>query len=300
MEDDVVVGTQLDDSQDQGTPEGTPQDQPFLAVNDRVSYKTKEDAVKAYDEAGKRIAALSKWEKQAQGWGLNDPAQLDAVAKELLELRKFRAEQEAKQTAASDDPSKKFVEAGLDPKQAAEVQRYLDKLGYVPKSVVEKLEKEMNDRFASLQQSTEQAREQQFEHQEATARQQLSGWLKDAKIDDPNGRRSQIIGSLIKDAIDSDDELVARWSAGGPDALALVREIYDAIIKDLGWTPAAASKTNYAASKTAALATNKKLPPPGTANQKTAPQAGARAKKDPWADMHERARAEFEKVIEGA
>jgi len=89
MEVDEQVTPEVDvDVQDAGADDASAQQEtPFLKVNDRVTYKTQEDAVRAYDEAGKRIAQLSGWEKQAKQYGLADPKDLDAVAKELLELR---------------------------------------------------------------------------------------------------------------------------------------------------------------------------------------------------------------------
>src|SRR5580658_986846 len=75
-------------SEDPTDPEVAKVDEPFLPVNDRTVYKTREDAIKGYNDAAQRISQLSGWERQAKQYGLTDPRQLDAVAKELLELRK--------------------------------------------------------------------------------------------------------------------------------------------------------------------------------------------------------------------
>jgi len=78
----VDVETQLDDVVQQGTEEQltteTPvSEEPFLRVNDRTVYKTREDALKGLDEAGKRISTLSAWEKEARNWGLDKPQALN-------------------------------------------------------------------------------------------------------------------------------------------------------------------------------------------------------------------------------
>src|ERR1700688_348397 len=97
MADEIVLDTPVDDvdvaTQDPAATNPTDSDpakpeEPYLAVNDRTVYKTKDDAVRGYNEAASRIAQLSGWEKQAKQYGLTDPAQLDAIAKELLQARK--------------------------------------------------------------------------------------------------------------------------------------------------------------------------------------------------------------------
>jgi hypothetical protein len=293
--------------------EATQNEQPFLAVNDRTSYKTREDAVKAYNEAGQRISALAPWEKAAQQWGLQNPAQLDQVARELLELRQLKQEMAKKEAASKgqEDSTKRFADAGLDPKQAAEVQKYLDKLGYVPKSVVDEIKAELKSEIDGLRQHSQQSTEQSFRHQEATAREQISSWLKEGKLSDDGGTRAKIVGSLIKAAIDESDpndpsSYISRWSQGGPEALAMVKELYDLAIKDLPWTASATpapGSPEYAAAKKNAVAANKKLPTPGTATKKVGGDSQPAARPgsgDYVKNMHERAREEFEKVLAGA
>src|SRR5271155_617949 len=79
-------------TEDPTDPEPAKEDEPYLAVNDRTTYRTREDAIKGYNEAANRIQQLSGWEKQAKQWGLKDPEQLTAVAQELLQLRKEKAD----------------------------------------------------------------------------------------------------------------------------------------------------------------------------------------------------------------
>src|SRR5579872_4119913 len=116
-------------------------DEPFLAVNERTVYRTKEDAAKGFNEAASRIAQLSAWEKQAKQYGLSDPKQLDAVAQELLELRKQAADAKKQASAPKADPA--------DPKakEAEQVKKYLRELGYVSKEDQAEALKELQERL---------------------------------------------------------------------------------------------------------------------------------------------------------
>jgi hypothetical protein len=69
---DVDVDAQQDPAgTDQTDPAPAKPEEPYLAVNDRTVYKTKDDAVRGYNEAANRIAQLSAWEKQAKQYGLD-------------------------------------------------------------------------------------------------------------------------------------------------------------------------------------------------------------------------------------
>jgi hypothetical protein len=244
-------------------PEAPPE--PFLSVNDRTVYKTKDDAVKAYNEAGQRIAQLSAWEKQAKQYGLSDPKQLDAVAKELLELREYKANL-AKQAAAP-----KIDPADPKAKEAQQVREYLKGLGYISKEDQEAALKELREQVEALKTGTQHSEEVRFQNQEAEARNDMNSWLSAAGVKDENGAKSKIVGTLIKDWINGDDERVERWTRGGVSAKALVKEGFDLAMSELGWkaaVPAAVAAkptdASYAANKAKAIAVNKKLPAPGT------------------------------------
>jgi hypothetical protein len=281
-------------------------EQPFLRVNDRTVYKTSEDAVKAFDEAGRRISELTAWQKEAKNWGLNDPKQFTDVARELLQLRQERAEwKKQAETAAKPaaDPTQKFVEAGLDPKQAAEVQKYLDKLGYVPAAKLAEIEAKWEEKFGTIQQHTEAETQRYYQNQEATGRAEIGNWLKTANLADESGRRSAIVGSLIKEAIDNDPGLNQQWFNGGPEAMAMVKQLFDEFVKELGWQPtvaagdpAATTVTNYAAAKKSAVASNKTLPKQGTGARATNASATV-ARQDPFKAMHDKAYDEFQKAL---
>lgn len=272
--DDAVVIDPVDDG---GTPAVVAKpDEPYLSVNERTVYKTKDDAVRGYNEAASRIAQLSGWEKQAKQYGLSDPKQLDAVAKELLELRKEKADAAAKISATpKTDPT--------DPKakETQQVKEYLKNLGYISKEDQEAALKEFRDQLAEMKQSGARSEEQRFQNQEAEARSDVGGFLATAGIkDDANGTKLQVVGTLVKDWINNDEERIERWTRGGVTAKALVKEGFDQMLNAIGWkaTPAVAAvpgqlkptDPGYAAAKAKALAANKKLPAPGTAKDSPA------------------------------
>jgi hypothetical protein len=260
VQQDPVVGDQTDP-----TPA---KDEPFLPVNERTVYKTREDAIRGYNEAASRIAQLSGWEKQAKAYGLSDPKQLDAVAKELLELRKEKADAAAKlQAAPKTDPA--------DPKakESQQVKEYLKNLGYVSKEDQASALKELQDRLDRFEQSGKQSEELRFQNQEAEARNDVGGYLTAAGVkDDANGTKLQVVGTLVKDWINNDEERIERWTRGGVTAKNLVKEGFDQMLNALGWKPAVTpaagqlkpTDPGYAAAKAKAVATNKKLPAQGT------------------------------------
>lgn len=291
---------QLDVEQDAGDP-GTPgageqENEPFLKVNERSIYRTKEDAVRAYDEAGRRIAQLSNWEKAAKQYGLDDPSRLGPIFDDYLKLKDASKVTESKGSAkTTSDPASE-----LNPEQKKALD-WLKKsgaqLGYVPKEEVETLVNGLREQIEELKGQSSHFEEQRFKNQEAEARSSLTDWLKESKIEDAGGSKTRIVGTLVKDWINSDDELIARWREGGVEARNLVREGFNLALKELGWVGSAANATsNYAVDKAKSVAGNKKLPAPGTAAKK-GEEKTVGPKQDKMASLHEKAFEEFSKVI---
>lgn len=305
MEIEEQVTPELDVEQDgaEGNSEGGEQEEkPFFRVNDRTVYKTEDEARRGFDEAGRTIARLTPWEKEARQWGLDDPKALRTIFNEVLELRELKKGME-KQAAGGGKPqattSDDQVELTPDEKKALDwLKKSGMKLGYVPKEEVEAKFQELKDVIEELKSGSAQSEEQRFRNQEAEHRSNLGTWLSEAKIqDDAEGTRTRVVGTLIKDWINNDDELVDRWRQGGVEARNLIREGFDLALKSLGWSPVASTQSSsYAADKARSVAGNKKLPAQGTATKKVSEVTRGR-KKDAFDDMHERARAEFERVI---
>jgi len=274
-------------------------EEPYLSVNERTVYKTKEDAVKGYNEAASRIAQLSGWEKQAKQYGLSDPAQFKAVADELLALRKEKADAAA---ALKNQPAK-VDPADPKAKETAQVREYLKNLGYISKEDQDAALKELREQIAEMKQSGTRSEELRFQNQEAEARNDVGTYLSAAGVkDDANGSKLQIIGTLVKDWINNSDERIAQWTQGGISAKNLVKEGTEAMIAALGWKAAPApaagqlkpTDPGYAAAKAKAVAANKKLPTPGTG--KETPKTPPKQKGHINAELHEKAYKLFQEM----
>jgi hypothetical protein len=276
-------------------------EEPFLPVNDRTVYRTREDAVRGYNEAANRIQQLSQWEREAKQWGLADPTQFRAVANELLQLRREKAEAAAQ--AGRQNVERQANPADPKAKEAAQVREYLKGLGYVSKEEQAEALQELRDFMNEQRQQGAQSTELRFQTQEADARDDVSGYLEsDGFKDDGTGMKMSIVGTLIKDWINGSDERVDQWSRGGRAAQGLVKEGYGFVMQHLGWKADAATTAagglkptdpGYADAKAQAAARNKKLPTQGTATTRNAD--GKFAKGTPKqkgiinAEMHERA-----------
>ncbi len=276
-------------------------EEPFLPVNDRTVYRTREDAVRGYNEAANRIQQLSQWEREAKQWGLADPTQFRAVANELLQLRREKAEAAAQ--AGRQNVERQANPADPKAKEAAQVREYLKGLGYVSKEEQADALQELRDFMNEQRQQGAQSTELRFQTQEADARDDVSGYLEsDGFKDDGTGMKMSIVGTLIKDWINGSDERVDQWSRGGRAAQGLVKEGYGFVMQHLGWKADAATTAagglkptdpGYADAKAQAAARNKKLPTQGTATTRNAD--GKFAKGTPKqkgiinAEMHERA-----------
>jgi hypothetical protein len=283
-------------------PAGDPKaDEPFLHVNDRTVYKTREDATRGYNEAANRIQSLSKWEAQAKQWGLKDPSELDAVAQEILTLRKEKAEA-AKVLAATGGVKPATDSADPKAKEAAQVREYLKGLGYISKEDQEEALKDLREQMAEMQSNGRQSIEQKFQNQEADAQETVNGWLvADGVKDDGTGTKMAVVGTLIKDWINNSDDRIERWSKGGTSAKALIKEGYDYTMSAIGWAKSATTgnasdpnSSEYAEAKRAAQTRNKgRLPAQGTG--KTEEVKGNRPKQKSHinAELHEKAWAMF-------
>lgn len=296
--------------QDPENPEGTPEgkdkpEEPFLSVNERTVYKSKDDAIRGYNEAANRIAQLSAWEKEAKRYGLTNANDLKAVAEEILALRQAKAE--AAKAAAK--PAPKSDPADPKAKEREQVVKYLKENGFISKEEQDAALKELRDQLAEFKQSGARSEEIRFQNQEAQARNDVASWLSTAGIkDDAEGTKMAVIGTLIKDWINGSDERVEEWSKGGVAATTLVKQGFDHCMKLLGWKAASATTDGgkqlkptdpgYAAAKAKAIANSKKPPASGTGKERkndTPKQKGAIN-----AELHEKAWALFQEAEKGA
>ena len=270
VEVDEVIEAPVAEGEGQEPPK---EEGPFLPVNDRTIYRTREDAIRGFNEAANRIQQLSQWEKEARQWGLGDPTQLRAVANELLQLRREKAEAAAQAGRRNVEPPNP---ADPKAKEAAQVREYLKQQGFISKEEQAEALKELREFMEEQRQQGAQSTELRFQTQEADARDDVAGYLEtDGFRDDGTGMKMSIVGTLIKDWINGSDERVDQWSRGGRAAQALVKEGYGFVTQHLGWKADVATTAagnlkptdpGYAASKARAMAQNKKLPTQGTAS----------------------------------
>lgn len=271
-----VDGNSNDGSDDQG-------DEPFLVVNDRQQYKTREEAVRGIQEAGETIARLSAWDKELERYGVKDPRVAAQLFDELLEARKKLAEAEK----AAKESSSKSVQSGNDKQttttddsdlskedQAALkwLKKHAPRLGFVPQTELQSLKDELQKQIAEqgklidgFKQQGETAKEEQRQSLIADGQSSVKQWLATDKISDPDGAKQNVIETLVTAWINQDEKRVNRFYAGGSSLTSLLKEGYDLAKKTLGWGTQPA--TSDAVNKGRQLHRNRSLPQAGAAGQ---------------------------------
>lgn len=267
----------------------------FLVVDDRTKYKTQEDAIKAYQEAGKRISSLSVWEKTAKEFGLTDPKQIRALAAEALAGRKAaeaakgkpNAEGTGNKTTSDDD-----AELTPEEKKALDwLKKNAVKAGYVPKDELEALKKQLE----GLTNFQKQSSEERFNSLVETGRSQLKTLMTTDKLPVDNEEVMSVIEDAIAQYVNSDEERVNRFYAGGDVTKGLLEEAYKRVSKAFGLVKANAT-TDYATRKTQVVARNAKpLPRNGAPkNEQGKKEIGITSK------THDAAWEMFQKKIKGS
>lgn len=259
----------------------------FLDVDERHRYRTADEAKKAVSEASQRIASLSAWEKELKEYGDLSPADVRGYLDELISLRQemqnaqsqikqFEEEkrsqgEKGKESTSSADGSEKDLSA--DEKAArAWLAKTMPGLGYVPKSEVVQLVKELQDRFAKFEQATEQQQARYKESLVSDSRTKVQSWMSEAGFqDDEDGSLQFAIEGMIRDYINADDRRVTRFYTGGSVTEGVIKEAYERATKALTLVrnqSSAQSSSTYAKNKADALKRNgKKLPQNGIATK---------------------------------
>lgn len=217
--------------------------EPFLVVDDRTQYRTREEAQRAYAEAGRRISELSGWERELRDYGNLTPAEvrgyldeLIAAREELSRVQNQQREQEGqrgqKQNNASvDDPT-----LTADEKQALGwLQKRFPQLGVATKSEIQELLKGLTDKVGTLEGTIEQQRELQRQSMINDGRANLRQWMSTDKLqDDSDGTIQGMLEGFIRDYINQDKRRVDRFYQGGEASRSVLREGYDRAVKALG------------------------------------------------------------------
>jgi hypothetical protein len=208
---------------------GQTQDEYFLTVDDRTRYKTQEEAVKGYQESGRRIAELTPWQQQAQEYGLRDPRDLAALLDELIEYRANRGNQGrgTEQTQPKSTPaSAGDGNVSAEQKQAIE---WLSKHG-VEAGLVNKQElAELRETLDSLREAAQVSDDERFERRIDEGRGYLKSELKDMGIELPKDKEAaEGLLSLLEDALTNwvnlDDQRVLAFYQGGDVLKQLVKD----------------------------------------------------------------------------
>lgn len=260
---------------------------PFLVVDERTQYATREDAIKGIGEAGKRIAALSAWEKELKEYGDLNPSDVRAYLDELIEsrqsaeelrseLKKLKEEREKAEHERKENSSQTRVqnESKLTREEKDAIEWLKDKLpslGYISKEDAMKLVKDLQDQLGGDRLSQMESRISQQEAAFRTgliedSRSKLKAQLKeDGFSDDEEGSLQMLIENNLRAWIDGDPtgRRSAKFYQGGAVKDALIQEGYEKIKKALGLVRTTQSST-YAKSKAEALKRNvKRLPTQG-------------------------------------
>ena len=291
--------------QDNTGDSGNQDDQDFLVVNDRTRFKTQDDAIKSFNEAGETIARLSGWDKELGRYGVTDPREAAQLFDELVELRKLKAESEkaakaqgGKQETHTDDEealTKEEIEA------RNWLKKVLPKMGYIPKAELESTKAALEAQIAELKEGSETNSQAAFEERKtefvASGRENVLGWMAEQKIvDDSEGNKMLALEGMIRDWVNQDDNRVRKFYESAASSKAIVKEGFDRAIKVLGWSKSAggsASSASYSQSKGSSLARNgKRLPQNGVSSrQQQQPQVrtDAGGRKDHIGSAHDKA-----------
>lgn len=214
--------------------DGSQANEPFLKINDRQSYATREAAVKAYDEAGKRIASLSSYERvldHVYGKGKHNPEVLTSHLNDYAQYLEKKKADEAREAAKStnDADAKRFEGLSADDikqKKAAEtwLKTEADRLGYVSKEVLAKYE----ERLAAIEGSGKESEEASQSALVSHGVSELAKALAESKVELSEAEMNKL-QLRIKAYVDGDPELVQRWqdarvSRNKADAWGIIRE----------------------------------------------------------------------------
>jgi hypothetical protein len=252
---------------------------PFLEVDERTKYMTPDEAKRGFSEAGKRIAALSAWEKELKDYEELSPSDVRSYLDELIESRqsvesmkaelaKFKEERERSERETS-NRTRVESEAKLtkEEKDAVDwLKTQLPNLGYISKEEAMKKIDELTQSVSRLDKVEQFMQTQQQQYRSnliQDSQTKLKGWMgEDGYTDDEEGSLQLFVESAIKDWIDSDPSgrRSQRFYAGGSTKDDLIKEGYDRAKKALGLIKST-STNNFVKSKAEALKRNvKKLP----------------------------------------
>lgn len=208
--------------------------EPFLKVNDRQVYRTREEAAKAFDEAGRRIATLSPYEKTLKEFygDQYSPEVLRGHLAELVANRKEKTDREAAEaakTAAGGANDPRFEgQTAEQIKQIKAADKWFEDTakskGYVSQADVKKLQERLDAIENGGKAQSESAHQNLVTHGQS----ELANQLKASNVQLSDAEMSKLEKRIVG-YVNGDDDLVARWqeavqTRNRADAAAIVME----------------------------------------------------------------------------
>lgn len=274
------------------TPPATPAE-PWLKVNDRTSYNTKEDAIKGWTELQSTLTSLKPFETlmkpvEQGGFGLSAERAielLDAYADHLASQPSSPATPATNRSdAATVDAAAKGDKVAYDsltPEWKAHVD-YLKKLGYVTADALKPLE----DRVNALDARNQETYAAEVNNAVSHGTSLLEATMKEAGIT-PDEKMLENVGRIVGSAIDRDSydrngniipgSLADRFLKGNEASRKqIIQEQFD-IFKSFGDVYHKSQNASLVAQKTAAQSTQPRNLPPNS----SAPPADRKGRLDP-------------------
>lgn len=203
----------------------------FLTVNDRTRFKSQEDAIKSFNEAGERIKSFTPWEQKVKEYGLKDPADLSSLLEELRERRSKDQSTQGRSAAASSGDGAKDPLADLSPADRKAVEWMIaqgPKAGFVTKKEYDELKASLEE----LRTGNQQSKDEIFNQRVETGKSQLNSLLDEAGLPtDP--KFYWIVENALTGWIDADDRRVKAFYAGGDQLKALIKQGFDELAPGL-------------------------------------------------------------------
>lgn len=294
---------------------------PFLEVDERTKYMTADEAKRGFSEAGKRIAALSAWEKELKDYGVSDPTEVREYLDELIEARQTAATMQAELKKFKEERELSAREAGnrtrveseakltKEEKDAVDwLKTQLPNLGYISKDEAMKKIDELTQSVSRLDKVEQFMQTQQQQYRSnliSDSQTKLKSWMGEDKfVDNDEGSLQLLIESNIKDWIDSDasGRRSQKFYAGGNVKDELIREGYEKVKTALGLVRST-STNSYVKNKAEALKRNaKKLPTPAGASGpkklgKPVKRIDSSGKRDFIGEKHNQAWEKFQSIV---
>lgn len=253
----IVDDSVVDDPQD-GV-DGGGADEPFLQVNDRTTYKTREEALKGFEEAQKTITSLSGFKKALEDLGAPKDADANYLKGLLTEyIRLAQAEKAAKAAA----PSKKTTSSeddkefeGMSPELVAQTKRgrewlkqNAEKVGLISQEKFNALQEKLN----ALEGGLSSRAKAEVDAAISEGQQKVTTWLGEAKVSLTEEEREDLEDYIVS-FINAKPSRVQQWENGDRAMrLDLIRKGYETFLPVVkpGASPVAKAASTASAGKT--------------------------------------------------